>query len=101
MNTVKTTNPFTRECLEYPLFLLDCTDLEYYICHETPFSDRYSEWLVATLKNGDTIYIPYNNNRNGYVHIVTRDFVALPHDIYTIPFSYFLSADLNNLRMVL
>lgn len=101
MNTLHMVNPFTRECIEYPLFLLDLIDLEYYICHETPFSDRYSEWLVAVLKNGDTVYIPYSNNRCRDIYIVSHNFVALPYDIYSIPFKYFLNDDLNNIAAML
>ena len=85
---IKAVNPFTRGYIEYPISALDFVSLDYYICHETPFSDRHSEWLVAVLDNGDTIYIPYNNNRNKYIHILLKDFVAIPHKIYTIPVNY-------------
>lgn len=80
-------NPYTRIYIEYPVDF-DIHILSYHIKHETPFTDKYSEWAVSILENGDTIYMPYGNNRCTDIYIVTR-YHKLPHGIYTIPFSYF------------
>lgn len=85
-------NPYTGQQVEYPVDF-DLHVLNYHIRHETPFTDRYVEWAVSVLKNGDTIYIPYGNNRCTNIYIVTKLYtkkiITLPHGIYTMPMSRF------------
>ena len=85
-------NPYTRGYIEYPLYF-EPEKLNYYIRHETPFSERYSEWAVSIIENGDMIYIPYGQNRCRNIYIVTRFYLdgtaKFPMGIYTIPISYF------------
>ena len=89
-------NPFTRECIEYTVDF-DVTVLNYHIRHETPFTDRYSEWAVSMLENGDMVYLPYGNNRCADIYVVTYEFtsklVPFPHGIYTAPMGYFCTAN--------
>ena len=93
---MKLYNPYTRQEIEYPVNL-DLHILTYHIRHETPFTDRYSEWAVTMLDNGDMVYIPCGDNRCNNIHIVTKlylkNIVTLPHGIYTIPMSYFTQDD--------
>ena len=85
-------NPYTRGYIEYPLYF-EPEKLNYQIRHETPFSERYSEWAVSIIETGDVIYIPCGQNRCRDIYIVThfytRKQVTYPHGIYTIPISYF------------
>ena len=80
-------NPYTRVHIEYPLNF-DLRTLDYYIKHETPFTDRYSEWAVSILESGDMIYLPYGNNRCHDIYIVTKQYLnkllCFPYGIYTI-----------------
>lgn len=93
---MKLYNPFTHQCIEYPLDF-DLHVLNYHIQHETPFSTRFSEWAVSVLENGDYIYIPYGDNRCPDIYIVTALFIKKvipkPHGIYTIPMSYFMEQE--------
>lgn len=92
---MKIQNPYTRGYIEYPLFF-EPEKLNYYIRHETPFSERYSEWAVSIIETGDMIYIPYGQNRCRNIYIVTKFFldktVTFPRGIYTIPMSYFTTS---------
>ena len=85
-------NPYTRGYIDYPLYF-EPEKLTYHIRHETPFSERYSEWAVSIIETGDVIYLPYGNNRCKNIYIVTRDYVdkrvQFPYGIYIIPMSYF------------
>lgn len=89
---MKLYNPYTRGYIDYPL-VFEPHKYAYEIRHETPFSDRFSEWYVAVNDDGDYIYIPSGSNRCRYIYIVTRFYinktVTRPYGIYTIPFSYF------------
>lgn len=89
---MKLQNPYTRGCIEYPLYF-EPEKLNYFICHETPFSEFYSEWAVSVIETGDMIYIPYGQNRCRNIYIVTKFYlngdVTYPYGIYTIPTSYF------------
>ena len=86
-------NPYTGGYIEYPLELLNLSRYEFRICHETPFSERYSEWAVYLLENEDMIYVPTGQNRCRNIYIVTWEFtykeVPFPYGIYTIPLNYF------------
>ena len=88
---MRLTNPYTGEQVEYPLDL-DLHVLNYHIRHETPFEDRYREWAVSVLDNGDTVYIPYGSNRCTNIYIVSRLYinklVQLPDGIYTLSVNY-------------
>ena len=85
-------NPYTRGYIEYPLYF-EPSRLNYFIRHETPFTERYSEWAVSIIETGDMIYIPYGQNRCRDIYIVTKYFrtgaVKYPQGIYTVPMSYF------------
>jgi hypothetical protein len=89
---MKIQNPYTRGYIDYPLSF-EPEKLHYHIRHETPFTDRYSEWAVSIISTGDVIYIPYGQNRCRNIYIVTRFYinkeVAFPRGIYTIPISHF------------
>lgn len=95
---MKLQNPYTRGYIEYPLYF-EPEELNYHIRHETPFTDRYSEWAVSVISTGDVIYIPYGQNRCRNIYIVTRFYinkeVAFPRGIYTIPVSYFATHKIN------
>lgn len=90
---MKLYNPYTNGCIEYPLNF-DLNVLDYYIQHETPFTDRCSEWVVSVLESGDMIYIPYGNNRCNNIYVVTKLYInkllKLPHGIYIVPMSSIL-----------
>jgi len=92
VNIVKLQNPYTRGYIEYPLYF-EPEKLKYFIRHETPFSERFSEWLVAHIETGDVIYIPCEQNRCRNIYIVTRFYldktVQFPKGIYTLPLNYF------------
>lgn len=85
-------NPYTRGYIEYPLYF-EPEKLSYQIRHETPFTERFSEWAVSIIETGDVIYIPCGQNRCRNIYIVTRFYldktVTYPRGIYTIPISYF------------
>lgn len=85
-------NPYTRGYIEYPLSF-EPEKLNYFIRHETPFSEFYSEWAVSVIETGDVIYIPCGENRCRNIYVVTRFFLdgtaKFPTGIYTIPKSYF------------
>lgn len=87
-------NPYTRGYIEYPLYF-EPEKLNYRIEHETPFTERRSEWLVSMIKNGDDIYIPTGENRCRDIYVVTRFYkdgsVQFPKGIYKIPMSYFMT----------
>ena len=89
---MKLQNPYTRGYIEYPLYF-EPEKLNYFIQHETPFTDRRSEWAVSMIATGDMIYIPCGQNRSRNIYVVTRFFlnktVQFPRGIYTIPMSYF------------
>ena len=89
---MKLKNPYTRGCIEYPLFF-EPEKLNYFIRHETPFEDRYREWAVSVIETGDVIYIPYGDNRCKDIYVVTRFFlngdVKFPMGIYTVPMAHF------------
>ena len=89
---MKLYNPYTNGCIEYPLNI-DLNVLNYYIQHETPFTDRHSEWAVSVLENGDMVYLPYGNNRCYDVYIVTRLYIndpsCFPYGIYKAPINSF------------
>lgn len=93
---MKLHNPYTGGYVEYPLYF-EPENLNYHIYHETPFTERYSEWAVSVLDTGDTIYMPYGQNRCRNIYIVTKFFtnktVRFPHGIYTIPLSYFTTTN--------
>ena len=95
-------NPYTRGYIEYPLYF-EPEKLNYYIRHETPFSERYSEWAVSVIDTGDMIYIPYGENRCKNIYIVTKFYlnkeVAFPRGIYTMPFSYFTTLSDKNIEL--
>lgn len=86
-------NPYTHGYIEYPLNF-DLNVLDYHIKHETPFTDRFSEWAVSILESGDMIYIPYGANKCTNIYVVTKPYInkllSLPHGIYTISMDYFL-----------
>lgn len=85
-------NPFTKGYIEYPLYF-EPEKYTYQIRHETPFSNRYSEWAVSIIETGDMIYIPCGENRSRNIYIVTKFYldkiVSFPRGIYTVPISYF------------
>ena len=85
-------NPYTRGYIEYPLSF-EPEKLNYFIRHETPFSEFYSEWAVSVISTGDMIYIPCGENRSRNIYVVTKFYlsgeVQYPRGIYTIPKSYF------------
>lgn len=91
---MKLQNPYTRGYIEYPLYF-EPEKLNYQIHHETPFTERYSEWAVSEIETGDVIYIPCGQNRCRNIYIVTKFFlnktVSFPNGIYTIPLSYFIT----------
>jgi hypothetical protein len=86
-------NPFTKQLTEYPVELLNLSHYEFFITHETPFSERRSEWFVVILKNADTLYIPGSSNRSRNAYIVTWEHTSkqlpFPHGIYAIPMNHF------------
>lgn len=86
-------NYYTREIVDYPVNI-DTRQLEYQIKHETPFSDRFSEWSVSVLDNGDELYIPSGNNRCTDVYVVTELFlkhiISPPHGVYTMSLMQFV-----------
>lgn len=86
-------NPYTGGYIEYPLELLNLNRYEFNICHETPFTDRFSEWYVTILENADMIYIPSGSNRCRDIYIVTWEYTSgqtqKPFGIYTLPVSTF------------
>ena len=88
-------NPFTKHTFEYPIELLNLNRYEYHIAHETPFTDRRSEWSVTILGNADTIYIPAGSNRCRDIYIVTWEYTSgqaqFPYGIYKIPMASFIS----------
>ena len=85
-------NPYTKGYIEYPL-CFEPEKLNYQIRHETPFTERYSEWAVSVISTGDMIYIPCGQNRCRDIYVVTKFYldktVTFPRGIYTIPMSYF------------
>lgn len=85
-------NPYTRGYIEYPLYF-EPEKLNYQIYHETPFTERYSEWAVSIIETGDMIYIPTGQNRCRNIYVVTKFYlqgvVKFPQGIYTVPMSYF------------
>jgi hypothetical protein len=85
-------NPYTRGYIEYPLYF-EPEKLSYFIRHETPFSEFYSEWAVSIIETGDMIYIPCGQNRSRNIYVVTKFYrnktVEFPRGIYTIPISHF------------
>lgn len=89
---MKLQNPYTRGYIEYPLYF-EPEKLSYFIRHETPFSNFYSEWAVSVIETGDMIYIPCGGNHCRNIYVVTKFFldgtVQFPKGIYTIPLSYF------------
>ena len=89
-------NPYTRGYIEYPLSF-DPEKLHIIIQHETPFSDRFSEWAVSYMHTGDVIYIPCGQNRCRNIYVVTKFYmdktVTFPRGIYTIPMSYFTNKE--------
>ena len=91
---MKLYNPYTKRYIEYPLSFTP-EKYNYFIRHETPFSNFYSEWAVSIIETGDMIYMPYGENRNRNIYIVTRFYldgvVTYPRGIYTIPKSYFIT----------
>ena len=91
---MKLKNPYTGGYIEYPLYF-EPQKLHYQVYHETPFTERYSEWAVSIIETGDIIYIPCGQNRCTDIFIVTKLFmdkvVKRPLGIYTIPMSYFLT----------
>lgn len=86
-------NPYTNGYIEYTLNL-DLNVLDYHIRHETPFTDRCTEWAVSVLESGDMIYLPYGNNRCTDIYIVTRYYLdklwCFPHGIYKASVNSFL-----------
>lgn len=85
-------NPYTRGYVEYPISF--CPEkLSYQIRHETPFTERYSEWAVSVIDSGDVIYIPCGSNRCRDIYVVTRFYLnkelQFPNGIYKIPMSHF------------
>lgn len=89
---MKLQNPYTRGYIEYPLSFKP-SRLEYQITHETPFTERRSEWYVALITTGDMVYIPCGQNRCQNIYIVTKYYRAkqltYPHGIYTLPLWHF------------
>ena len=89
---MKLQNPFTRRYVEYPL-LFDPSIRSYQVSHETPFTDRHSEWAVSVIATGDKIYIPCGRNRCRNIYVVTKFYLdgtlKFPQGIYTLPTSYF------------
>jgi hypothetical protein len=92
-------NPYTRGYIDYPLYF-EPERMHYYIQHETPFTDRYSEWAVYIIETGDMVYLPYGQNRCRNIYVVTRFYLnkelAFPHGIYTIPLDYFTKPQNND-----
>lgn len=87
-------NPFTKESIDYPLFLLDFSKYEFHIRHETPFTDRCSEWAVTILENGDTVYIPAGANRCRNIYIILDGYqFQFPSGVYAIPKDCFIMED--------
>ena len=89
---MKLQNPYTKGYIEYPIFF-NLHNLTYHIQHETPFTERRSEWAVSILDTGDMVYVPYGENRCRNIYIVTKFYlnktVEFPRGIYTIPMSHF------------
>ena len=89
-------NPYTKGYIEYPISFAP-EEYNYFICHETPFSNFNSEWAVSIMENGDKIYIPCGENRSRNIYVVTKFYldgvVKYPKGIYTIPKSYFVTTN--------
>lgn len=89
---MKLQNPYTKGYIEYPLYF-EPNRLSFQVRHETPFTERFSEWQVALIETGDMIYIPCGQNRCRNIYIVTKYYRAkmmtFPHGIYTLPLYYF------------
>ena len=94
---MKLKNPYTGGYIEYPLYF-EPEKLNYQIRHDTPFTERYSEWAVSIIATGDMIYIPCGENRCRNIYIVTKFYldkvVSFPRGIYTIPMSYFTTENI-------
>ena len=92
-------NPYTRGYIEYPLYF-EPERMNYHIRHETPFTERYSEWAVSIIETGDMIYLPYGNNRCKNIYIVTQAYLAkrvqFPYGIYIIPLNYFTTPQVDD-----
>ena len=81
-------NPYTHGVIDYPIDLSNNNIIiDYYIAHDTPFCNWYSEWLVVQLYSGDMIYIPYGYKNNRNVYVVTALYLQKelkkPYGIYT------------------
>ena len=91
-------NPYTKHTIDYPVEMLDISHYEFFITHETPFSEHRGEWFVAILKNADTLYLPAGSNRSRNAYIVrwehTSRQLVFPHGIYAIPMGYFANRGL-------
>lgn len=87
-------NIYTGEYIMYSLYF-EPERMHYHIRHETPFTDRYSEWAVYIVHNGDMIYLPYGNNKCDNLYVVTLAYrlgmIECPYGIYKIPMHKFMS----------
>lgn len=92
---MKLYNPYTKGSINYPLDLSpNNIVLEYYITHETFFCEWHTSWLVANLKSGDVLYIPYGERNRRDIYVVTPFYlnkeVQRPYGVYTLRYSEFL-----------
>lgn len=99
---MKLYNPYTKGSINYPLDLSsDNIVLEYHITHETFFCEWHTSWLVANLKSGDVLYIPYGEQNRRDIYIVTPFYlnkeVQFPHGVYTLSYSKFLDSSSFNI----
>lgn len=92
---MKLYNPYTKGSIDYPLDLSpNNIVLEYHITHETFFCEWHTSWLVANLKSGDVLYIPYGDRNRRDIYVVTPFYlnkeVQRPYGVYTLRYSEFL-----------
>lgn len=91
---MKVQNIYTGEYIMLPI-QFEPERMHYHIRHETPFSDRWSEWAVFIINTGDMIYLPYGSNKCEHLYIVTAAYrlgmVEHPYGIYKIPIHNFMS----------
>lgn len=92
---MKLYNPYTKGSIDYPLDLSpNNIVLEYHITHETFFCEWHTSWLVANLKSGDVLYIPYGERNRRDIYVVTPFYlnkeVQYPYGVYTLKYHEFL-----------
>lgn len=83
-------NHYTKQYIDLPIYV-DYANLQFDICHETPFYAGFSEWNVAILPDGNRIYMPIGNNKQLNIYVVLKLYldreIKYPHGIYEISFN--------------